>query len=153
MGRKISRSRMWRSLIKLNIKQTNKTPKKANSVFFSLVWNKPMVQSQYLHCSSELLRAALDFNDFGEREGGGIITHPNSLPVTHRWVLGCFSPLQCLFGFLNRKMRFSNFTSNELEVPVPYEVFTFSVLKTSSKPFHQLLWEGLFPSNPHWNVK
>lgn len=127
----------------LNIKSkqaSNQNPKKANSVFFSLVWNKTMVQSQYSCCFFELLQAALDFNDFLWREGGGeIITHPNSpfLSLTGERVLGCFSPSQYLFGFLNIKMRFSNFTSNELKVPISYKVFTLSVLKTSSKPFHQ----------------
>lgn len=53
-------------------------PPKANSVFFSLLWNKRMVQSQYSCCFFELLQTALDFNDFGEMKGGEIITLPNS---------------------------------------------------------------------------
>lgn len=125
--------------VKYKKQGTNQNPKKASSVFFSLVWNKTMVQSQCSCCFFELLPAALDFNDFGEREEGEIITHPNSpfLSLTGERVLGCFSPSQYLFGFLNIKMRFSNFTSNELEVPISYKVFTLSVLKTPSKPFHQ----------------
>lgn len=57
-------------------KQANTPLKKSNSIFFPLIWNKEMVQ--YSCFFFELLQDALDFNDFGERKGGEIITPPNS---------------------------------------------------------------------------
>uniref|UniRef100_A0A8C9UEQ3 Uncharacterized protein n=1 Tax=Serinus canaria TaxID=9135 RepID=A0A8C9UEQ3_SERCA len=61
------------------IQKINKqTPpsKKVNSIFFPVIWNKQMVQ--YSCFFFELLRDALDFNDFEERKGGKIIAPPNS---------------------------------------------------------------------------
>lgn len=87
---------------------------------------------QHSHFFFELLQEALDFNDFGERKWGEITAPPNSPFLSQ--VSECLAAFLCLFDFLNIKMRFSNFTSNELQLPTPCNVFTLSTFKTLHQP-------------------
>lgn len=72
--------------------QPTQAPKRANSVSFSLEWNKTVVQSQYSRCFFELLQAALDFNDFVWRETGRErLLHIQTLPFCHSQVSECLA--------------------------------------------------------------
>lgn len=64
--------------VKYKKKINKQTPpsKEANSIFFPLIRSKQMVQ--YSCFFFELLQEALDFNDFGERNGREIIAPPTS---------------------------------------------------------------------------